>query len=202
MAVDMGGDAVVLGMLRIGMLRVEHRDGEEVFRPGELFLADYGRRMRMQWTPHDFVGLVLPRARVEAVIGMAAFAARSVHRLPEPGLPRPLQAQLGLIWSAGREFGDADWRLVLAATGGLAEAVLQRCLGTVATAAPGLAPREMEVLALLRQGLTSKEIASRLGIASGTVRAYRRSIYAKLDVTSRGAAIATSRDAFGLHGAR
>jgi predicted ATPase/DNA-binding CsgD family transcriptional regulator len=52
----------------------------------------------------------------------------------------------------------------------------------------GLTAREMDVLRLLAQGLTSAEIAERLVIGLVTVNSHVRSIYSKLGVTSRAAA--------------
>jgi DNA-binding CsgD family transcriptional regulator/tetratricopeptide (TPR) repeat protein len=52
----------------------------------------------------------------------------------------------------------------------------------------GLTPREMEVLRLLAQGLTSAQIAEQLTLSVLTVNTHVRSIYSKLGVTSRSAA--------------
>ncbi len=52
----------------------------------------------------------------------------------------------------------------------------------------GLTVREMDVLRLLAQGLTSAQIAERLVIGLVTVNSHVRSIYSKLGVTSRAAA--------------
>jgi len=52
----------------------------------------------------------------------------------------------------------------------------------------GLTARELEVLRLLAQGLTSAQIAERLVIGVVTVNFHVRSIYSKLGVTSRAAA--------------
>jgi predicted ATPase/DNA-binding CsgD family transcriptional regulator len=51
----------------------------------------------------------------------------------------------------------------------------------------GLTPRELEVLRLLAQGLTSAQIAEQLVIGLVTVNSHVRSIYSKLGVTSRSA---------------
>jgi predicted ATPase/DNA-binding CsgD family transcriptional regulator len=63
---------------------------------------------------------------------------------------------------------------------------------TVATPSPathaGLTQREMDVLRLLAQGLTSAQIAERLCIEVSTVSFHLRSIYGKLGVSSRTAA--------------
>jgi DNA-binding CsgD family transcriptional regulator/tetratricopeptide (TPR) repeat protein len=52
----------------------------------------------------------------------------------------------------------------------------------------GLTPREMDVLRLLTQGLTSAQIAKQLVISIVTVNFHVRSIYSKLGVSSRSAA--------------
>jgi len=49
---------------------------------------------------------------------------------------------------------------------------------------PRLTPRETEVLRLLSEGLTSKEIAARLGMAPKTVEGHRAAIMEKLDIHS------------------
>lgn len=54
----------------------------------------------------------------------------------------------------------------------------------------GLSEREMEVLESVAHGERSKEIALRLGITERTVKAHLASIYNKLGVDSRAAAIA------------
>ena len=48
-----------------------------------------------------------------------------------------------------------------------------------------LSPREQEVLQLLTQGLTNKQIAHKLGIVEGTVKVHLKNILAKLHLTNR-----------------
>lgn len=48
-----------------------------------------------------------------------------------------------------------------------------------------LTPREQEVLDLIAEGLTVKEIAERAGVSNNTVRTHIRNIYEKLQVRSR-----------------
>lgn len=49
-------------------------------------------------------------------------------------------------------------------------------------AASGLSPREAEILGLIGHGLTDKEIAARLGLATTTVRTHRSRVREKLDL--------------------
>ena len=53
-----------------------------------------------------------------------------------------------------------------------------------------LAPREREVLGFLVRGQTNKEIAHALGLSVHTVDGYLRTLYEKLEVRSRAAAVA------------
>jgi LuxR family maltose regulon positive regulatory protein len=56
-----------------------------------------------------------------------------------------------------------------------------------------LSSRELEVLALIAEGLTNQEIAARLYLSLHTVKAHTRNIYAKLGVSSRTQAVAKGR---------
>ena len=56
-----------------------------------------------------------------------------------------------------------------------------------------LSERELEVLALIAQGLTNREIASRLFLSLNTVKAHTRNIYGKLGVHSRTQAVAKAQ---------
>jgi DNA-binding NarL/FixJ family response regulator len=53
-----------------------------------------------------------------------------------------------------------------------------------------LSERERDVLVWMAQGLTKKEIATRLNLSTHTVNSHLRSIYTKLHVNTRGAAVA------------
>jgi two-component system, NarL family, nitrate/nitrite response regulator NarL len=57
---------------------------------------------------------------------------------------------------------------------------------------PALTARERAVLSLCAEGLSTREIAIRLSVASGTVKAHLQSIYHKLDVPDRTSAVAAA----------
>jgi LuxR family maltose regulon positive regulatory protein len=57
-----------------------------------------------------------------------------------------------------------------------------------------LTPRELEILQLISQGLSNKDIAEKLVIALNTVKRHTSNIYSKLGVKSRTQAIARARE--------
>jgi LuxR family maltose regulon positive regulatory protein len=56
-----------------------------------------------------------------------------------------------------------------------------------------LSAREVEVLRLVAQGLTNREIAQRLSISLGTVKVHNSNVYGKLGVNNRTQAVARAR---------
>lgn len=57
-----------------------------------------------------------------------------------------------------------------------------------------LTEREREVLRLLSEGISNKEIASRMVVAPSTIKQHLKSIYSKLDVHNRTQAVARGRE--------
>jgi two-component system nitrate/nitrite response regulator NarL len=55
-----------------------------------------------------------------------------------------------------------------------------------------LTPRERAVLSLAAEGLSTREIAKRLGVSSATVKAHLQGSYIKLDVPDRTSAVASA----------
>lgn len=55
---------------------------------------------------------------------------------------------------------------------------------------PGLTDREREVLAMLADGLSAREIAERLFLSTSTIKTHLHNLYDKLGVTHRAAAVA------------
>lgn len=73
--------------------------------------------------------------------------------------------------------------------------LLERCLSSVTALTEhckeyALTAREREAVALLQQGLTSKEIAARMGISPNTVKAFLRLVMVKMDVSTRSGIVA------------
>jgi predicted ATPase/DNA-binding CsgD family transcriptional regulator len=67
-------------------------------------------------------------------------------------------------------------------------------LAIEAASLDALTERELEILGLVADGLSNREIASQLFLALGTVKWYISEVYSKLGVTSRTQAVARARD--------
>lgn len=76
-------------------------------------------------------------------------------------------------------------------TGEIARLVVQsfRSSGASPIEDQGLSPREVEILALLSEGMTNKNIGAKLGISAETVRTHLGHIYQKLHVQGRTGAV-------------
>jgi AraC family transcriptional regulator, positive regulator of tynA and feaB len=136
------GDAIVIGALREGRLVIEHNRGTvTTLGPGELFLSDYGREMRMHWDPHNFLFIVLPRKTVEAAIGHRGLAGQTVQKLSDEGLAPFLWAQLCMLSKHGSNLNDDEWAFALAATEQMAIAVTRHRLSR-GSSSPGSGGRE------------------------------------------------------------
>ena len=73
----------------------------------------------------------------------------------------------------------------------LAPSVASRLVGRVRTPEPSLlSPRELEVLAVVANGATNREAGAQLHLSEATVKTHLLSVYAKLGVADRAAAVA------------
>ena len=111
-------------------------------------------------------------------------------------IPRPSAARgprrLRVVGAAGRELSLEQ---AIAEAHTLAEDTAQAAHAQPEERAPsagalgGLSPREQEVLRLVAEGLTNAQIAKRPFLSPRTVNAHLNSIYHKLGVSSRSAAV-------------
>ena len=96
-----------------------------------------------------------------------------------------------------RQLGQRAWtdlyvaggRLDMEEATELATAVLDDLRKELDLSSTGLSHRQIEILRLVAEGLGDAEIASRLTLSRRTVQAHLRSIYLKLNVSSRTAAV-------------
>lgn len=76
----------------------------------------------------------------------------------------------------------------------LAPEMAQRVLTSMRTIRPSLSAREAEVLRLVADGLSNRDIARALFLTAATVKSHLVHIYTKLDVDSRTQAVAKGRE--------
>jgi DNA-binding NarL/FixJ family response regulator len=124
----------------------------------------------------------------------AAPGARVVLVADEPGTARAFRAAVRAEVEAVVYGDDVDEALVPSVRAVFAEQVVFPRSERRNVAAPVLSHRERQVLRLAVQGRTNDEIASRLYIATSTVKGHLTSAFAKLAVRSRSEAAALVLD--------
>jgi DNA-binding CsgD family transcriptional regulator len=145
-----------------------------------------------------------------AVVGLVADAETAAGLVPDADVPGwallpddatadEVRAAIGAA-AAGLGVWPASWSARLAASARPADPLdsghgLDPSLAFVADGDEGptpgdpLTPREQDVLDLLAQGLSNRQMAARLGISEHTVKFHIASIYGKLGVSGRAAAV-------------
>jgi LuxR family transcriptional regulator, maltose regulon positive regulatory protein len=147
----------------------------------------YAEKTSNVWLLIQIWALLALLARAQGQTEEALAAAEQAVRLAEPG------GYLRLFAELGPDMADL---LAQVAKRGVAPDYIGRILAVfpnVPTAEPDLTRREAEILALLQQGLSNKEIAGRLFLSVLTVKRHNRNIYLKLGVNGRRQAIAKAK---------
>jgi len=161
------------------------------------------------------------RAVALAAVGDARAAEREavqgerLRRCPDPEAGHihallvlaDARARSGRVSAADADLGTARKRLgafvdagVLPALAATVAATLERTRATAATAVESPTDAELAVLRLLSSELSQREIGAHLYLSVNTVKTHTRTLYRKLGVTSRGAAVerATALGLLGL----
>lgn len=76
----------------------------------------------------------------------------------------------------------------------LSRQVASKIMGRMNNPLTALTPREIEVLTLVAQGQSNREIGAQLFLTEATVKSHMGHVFNKLDVTSRTAAVAAARE--------
>lgn len=161
--------------------------------------------------PHALLGIAALIADNEPPLAARLIGAATAHLARVARVP-PIQtlATYDTLTASGRaRLGEAGWQAAWTAGRTLAieeaanegRLALRRLTGAIepslsvgdAAADLGLTRRELEVLRLVTDGLTDREIADRLFIARRTASKHVEAILAKLDVSSRRAAAVEAR---------
>ncbi|MEU6673019.1 response regulator transcription factor [Streptomyces sp. NPDC046853] len=97
-----------------------------------------------------------------------------------------------LLKDAPPEELAAAVRTAAAGQSALAPAIAHRLMDRMRAPGEALTGRELEVLRLVRDGLSNQEVSKRLFLSQATVKSHLVHIYAKLGVDSRTAAVAAA----------
>ncbi len=146
----------------------------------------------------------LPWGMIGGLVAVVAFVAIALGVGLHLGRRLPAETAPVSAPDAGRAKTDtdqeADQGQVLVLELGQVKAQLvqsmsdqQRAVAAEDLLVEPLSQRELEVLELIAQGLTNREVAQKLYITTSTVKVHTRNIYGKLDVGSRTQAIAKAR---------
>lgn len=133
---------------------------------------------RSRWPDLALVALGANRSDESLLAAMAAGASAYV---PKSALPAQLLATIQQALASPRAFVADD---LLAAQRRRARAH-----------GPALTARELEVLTLLAEGLSTQQVSERLFIAPSTTKSHLARIYAKLSVSSRSQALMAALNA-------
>jgi LuxR family maltose regulon positive regulatory protein len=150
------------------------------------------------------IEILMLKALAHAVDGDGADALGSLERalvLAEPeGFVRvfvnegPPMARLLADAAEQGILPDYTSRLLAAFETGPHERLVTSGPPAIQSLAEPLSPREMEVLRLIAEGHSNREIGDRLYLALDTVKGHNRKIFGKLEVRSRTEAIARARE--------
>jgi two-component system, NarL family, nitrate/nitrite response regulator NarL len=161
-------------------------------------------RISELWPAVALLDMRLPRLDGEAILGTlqrlgvpTRVVFLSAH-LDSDLVYRALAAGAAGYLSKRSDRGEVCDAILAAGHGKtvLSPDVQERLAGAIRERGPSperaLTPRESTVLALAADGCSTREIATRLGVGSATVKAHLRSAYDKLDVRDRASAVAAA----------
>jgi DNA-binding CsgD family transcriptional regulator len=178
---------------------VEHYRAALDGRRGSFAFVSYGHAYRV-----DALPVRRQDGRIAAVLGVATPARglpaaavayeRTAQRLERSAAQAEQRAERHR--TAGRRSREEAERARAgqsraAATRARAHARHLRA-GAAAPAAPAITPREADVLTLASHGMTSNEIAEQLVLSPGPVRTHFETVYLKLGVSDKAAAVAAA----------
>jgi DNA-binding NarL/FixJ family response regulator len=185
------GLRLIVGMIEGMCVAGEAADGEAVLhllkeRPGDALVLDLGMPgvaglafIRQLREFHPRLKILILTANVEPRMVRAALEAGADGYMTKHDGPGELSAALEAM-RAGETYLAAKLRYAVDGTGARKDGEV-----SADTASPiALTRREKQVLALIAQGATARDMAERLGISPLTARKHRENLMRKLDLHS------------------
>lgn len=130
-----GGDEIYVGMLVDGPSRVSQNGNDYALVAGNLYVVDFARPVRAEWSTHREVAIVIPRERVTALAGRKAIGLGGA-RLDRPGLAELLASHLALTARRMRGLSPVGREAAIDAATDLACALLRQIADETAELPP------------------------------------------------------------------
>ena len=119
-----GGDEIYVGLLVDGPSRVSQNGNDHALMAGNLYVVDFARPVRAEWSSHREIAIVIPRERVAALAGRRAITLGG-KRLDRPGLAELLASHLALTARRMRSLSPIGREAAIDAATDLACALLR-----------------------------------------------------------------------------
>lgn len=181
-AADAVGDRGTGWSGRLVRAGVQHLRGQDAAEAWTVLAAAHDAGLRPVVVDALDVVAVLAHAAGRTTVAARLHAAAALAREEQGAVPAPLVRALGVVPAPPADPVESPMAL------GPAVDYARRARGPRRRPRAGwasLTPTEQDVVELTAQGLGNQAIADRLRIGVGTVRTHLRSVFAKLDVTSR-----------------
>lgn len=131
-----GGDEIYIGLLVDGSSRLGQNGNDRPLVAGNLYVVDFARPVRAEWSPHREIAIVIPRERVAAMAGRRAMALGG-ERLDRSGLAELLASHLALTARRMHSLPPVGREAAIDAATDLACAVLRTVVDETACLPPG-----------------------------------------------------------------
>ena len=203
-----GAAFVLLALARVRIAQTREGVGEAHVDDALRFLAQQGEQAEAHGRVWDLIEILALQALARQVQGDLDGAVEALARALRTAEPegfvrtfidegQPMAELLRL--AASRDIAPRYVAKLLAAFGEQ-PAPAEPAAPVAQLLVEPLSERELEVLRLLAEGLTNREIAEQLTVTVGTAKTHVHHIYGKLDVHNRTQAVARGRE-LGLLGA-
>lgn len=151
-----GGDEIYVGLLVDGPSRINQNGNDRTLAAGNLYVTDFARPVRAEWSPHREIAIVIPRERVTAVAGRRAIMLGGT-RLDQHGLAELLASHMALTARRMRSMSLTERKAAIDAAVDLACALLR----TAADNAGELLPNDILAVAriIIDQRHTDTELS-------------------------------------------